>query len=113
MSTPEFVTLGSSEGLADVLTASDPVTRCSGRALASDWPRALQQWVEAEVTRGTKIDVLLTALFNMQVQIAAGVVGNVISVGGHEVALQNFRKIVDGQFLKHAKITRQFCEAAR
>lgn len=113
MSTPEFLTLGSDEGLAEALTASDPVTRCCGRALASAWPGGLQQWVQAEVQRGTKIDVLLSALFNMQAQIAAAVVGNVIGLSGHQAALQNFQRVVDNQFLKHAKLTREMCEALR
>lgn len=91
--------------LADVVTHESPAVRAMGRALAAGWLSGMQQWVQAEFARGTEPNALMRALLSLHVQSAASVAGCLFAETGLEACAENFKRLIDGGFVDHARRT--------
>lgn len=87
--------------LVGMLTHPDEHVRCLGRAFASGIGAALQDWLNAELQRGTDATTLLTIIADLGVQHVASVAAQGFKASGDELVGQIVANIVEERLQKY------------
>lgn len=85
-----------------ILTHADPVIRIMGRGAIAAWTEAFQAWVNDELKRSDRTQVLI-AVTRLLVLTHSSLAANMLKESGFQAMASGFKDLIDEDYVKHAQ----------